>query len=154
MQRRDGGPTSPRRGWTAALHPLGGPTPPRRGGMAAPHPLEEEGWRPHTPFTVPCWWCLCSSPVRSRVPLFTFAQLESGVHCQGRHGAEVPSVSGKRQLLISRPFSLWESETEGCKLCFLYAPVLRSPWTDGRLVAPLVAPLRWAKEPSLPQQLK
>lgn len=121
----------------------------------------EDGWWSHSPSqrtdggpTPPspalCWCCLRSSSVRSPVPLFTFVQLESGVHCQGRHGAELPSISRKWQLQISRPFTLWESETEGCKLCFLYTPVLRSPWTDGRLVAPL----RWAKEPSLPQQLK
>lgn len=84
----------------------------RRGGMAAPHPLAP----------ALCWWCLRSSSVRSRVPLFTYVQLENGVHCQGRHGAELPSVSGKWQLQISRPFTLWGSENRGVQALLSLSP--------------------------------
>lgn len=79
-----------------------------------------EGWRPPPPRAYSL--LVVSALEFYQVPRASFyLQLESGVHCQGRHGVE-PSVSGKWQPQISRPFTLWGSENRGVQALLSLRP--------------------------------
>lgn len=89
----------------------------------------EEGWRPHTPSRPLSAGGVCA-PVLSG-PACLFFLLYSwkvGYTAKADMGQSYLPSAGSDSCRSPGLLLCGSQRTEGCKLCFLYAPVLRSPW--------------------------